>query len=176
MILSNLNGGRLLILMNLFHILFSPAEKKHAYRHLCRCSASCTNYNLAACMVMSRANRTATHNGTAFLGYKVGREIWLYQPRKNVCLFWRLYLCLCGRLCAHTFLSVFNWAYVRVQVLLVWLWQLILAVSHRTYSNNCYANRSLTQIRHIFHFHSSAVTGYTVTLLHWAQWLRPPAS
>jgi len=92
----------LLILINLFHILYSPVEK--SLPTFTSAGVLHQLYFSYMYMVMSRANRAATHDGAAFLGHEVGREIWL---RKNVCLFWRLYLCLCGRLCAHMFLSVF---------------------------------------------------------------------
>lgn len=60
--------------INLFHFFPSTNWKKHAYLHLCRCSVSRANYILVACMVMSQANRTATHNCTAFLRRQGGQK------------------------------------------------------------------------------------------------------
>lgn len=72
--------GRLLIKL-MYSIFFSTNWNKHAKLHLCRCSASCANYILVACMIMSWANRTATHNCTVFMCFR----LWAYV-RVQVCV------------------------------------------------------------------------------------------
>lgn len=115
--------------INLFHFLSSTNWKKHAYLHLCRCSMSCANYILVACMVMSQAIALPLTTVLLPLGDKVGRKIWLHlgcssHGKKNVCLFCRLYICACVGVCVLIGLLVFVLACVRIQVCVSCSWQL----------------------------------------------------
>lgn len=111
---------------------------------------SCANYILVACMVISRANRTATHNYTAFKGHKVGRisgYISYTSHRK---------MSVCFVDCIFVLVWEFVCSYVSVCELMFtsrFLCLVVAAVSRHTYCSNWYANRSLTLIRDVFSSH-----------------------
>lgn len=166
MIFSNLNGGRLLILINLFHILFSQAVKKACLPSPLQ--VFCELHQLYfSRMYGNEPSQPHCHSQRQFFPGIQGGQKDLAVSATEECLFvLKIVFALVWEIvCSYASFGVCL-SLCSCPGLLVWSWQLILAVSRRTYCNNWYANRSLTQIRHIFHFHSSAVTGYTVTLSH----------